>query len=48
MAGTAPDGSAVTASGLSVAVLRRQPEGRWLMVIDHPFGDSIQQQTRAE
>lgn len=41
MDGTAPDGTAVTASGLSVAVLRRQPDGRWLMVIDNPFGDSI-------
>lgn len=39
MAGEAPDGSAVTGSGLSVAVLRRQADGRWLMVIDNPFGD---------
>jgi hypothetical protein len=22
-------------------VLRRQADGRWLMVIDHPFGDAI-------
>jgi ketosteroid isomerase-like protein len=43
MAGKAPDGSAVTADGLSVAVLRKQPDGRWLMVIDHPFGDSIRE-----
>ncbi|HKO90938.1 MAG TPA: DUF4440 domain-containing protein [Polyangiaceae bacterium] len=41
MAGVAPDGTAVRASGLSVAVLRRQPDGRWLMVIDHPFGDTV-------
>ncbi|MEY4548383.1 MAG: hypothetical protein RL685_4578 [Pseudomonadota bacterium] len=41
MAGVAPDGTAVTASGLSVAVLRRQPAGHWLMVIDNPFGDAI-------
>jgi ketosteroid isomerase-like protein len=41
MAGVAPDGTAVEASGLSVAVLRRQPDGRWLMVIDDPFGDTL-------
>lgn len=41
MAGVGPDGKAVTAGGLSIAVLRRQADGRWLMVIDDPFGDSI-------
>lgn len=41
MAGVAPDGTAVEASGLSVAVLRRQPDGRWLMVVDDPFGDAL-------
>ena len=41
MAGVAPDGTAVEASGLSVAVLRRQPDGRWLMVIDDPYGDAL-------
>lgn len=44
MAGVAPDGTAVEASGLSVAVLRRQPDGRWLMVIDDPFGDALLKQ----
>jgi uncharacterized protein (TIGR02246 family) len=28
-------------SALSVAVLRRQPDGTWKMVIDHPFGDAV-------
>lgn len=28
-------------SALSVAVLRRQQDGTWKMVIDHPFGDSV-------
>jgi ketosteroid isomerase-like protein len=41
MAGVAPDGTAVVASGLSVAVLRRQPDGHWLMVIDDPYGDAL-------
>jgi uncharacterized protein (TIGR02246 family) len=40
MAGVAPDGSAIKSEGLSVAVLRRQADGTWLMVIDDPFGDS--------
>jgi uncharacterized protein (TIGR02246 family) len=41
MTGTAPDGSVLEQRGLSVAVLRRQADGRWLLVIDHPFGDSL-------
>ncbi|HEX6277202.1 MAG TPA: nuclear transport factor 2 family protein [Polyangiaceae bacterium] len=41
MTGVAPDGTAVAASGLSVAVLRRQPDGSWLMVIDDPYGDAL-------
>ena len=41
MTGVAPDGSALAGSGLSVAVLRRQKDGGWLMVIDDPFGDSL-------
>lgn len=28
-------------SALSVAVLRRQDDGSWKMVIDHPFGDGV-------
>ena len=41
MTGVAPDGSAVGQGGLSVVVLRRQPSGEWLIVIDDPFGDWI-------
>lgn len=41
MTGVAPDGAALAASGLSVAVLRRQPDGRWLMIIDNPYGDAL-------
>ena len=41
MAGIAPDGAAIEARGLSVAVLRRQSDGRWLMVIDDPHGDAL-------
>ncbi|HAC59754.1 MAG TPA: hypothetical protein DCF73_15540 [Rhodobiaceae bacterium] len=28
-------------SALSIAVLRRQRDGTWKMVIDHPFGDGV-------
>lgn len=38
MSGVAPDGTALRQTGLSVAVLRRQHDGRWLMVIDQPHG----------
>ena len=41
MTGVAPDGTAIEGRGLSVAVLRRQQDGRWLMVIDDPYGDAL-------
>jgi uncharacterized protein (TIGR02246 family) len=41
MSGKAPDGSPVEQSGFSTVVLRRQADGRWLMVIDNPFGDRL-------
>ena len=34
-----PDGS--EANALSIAVMRRQPDGGWKMIIDHPFGDGV-------
>ena len=36
MTGTAPDGAAVRQGGRSADVLRRQPDGRWLVVVDKP------------
>ena len=41
MSGKAPDGSEFEQTGFSVVVLRKQPDGRWLMVIDNPFGDHL-------
>jgi uncharacterized protein (TIGR02246 family) len=41
MSGKAPDGAPVEQGGLSVVVLRKQSDGRWLMVIDNPFGDHL-------
>lgn len=38
MVGTLPDGEEIGDSGLSVAVLRRQENGKWLIVIDNPYG----------
>ncbi len=39
MTGTAPDGTQIEQSGLSVAVLRRQADNRWLIIIDNPHGE---------
>jgi ketosteroid isomerase-like protein len=39
MSAVGPDGSPITERGLSVAVLRRQPEGGWKIVIDNPHGN---------
>jgi ketosteroid isomerase-like protein len=41
MTGNAPDGTEIKQSGLSVAVLRRQIDGKWLMVFDNPFGQHL-------
>jgi uncharacterized protein (TIGR02246 family) len=41
MTGIAPDGSRLQQRGLSVAVLRRQGDGGWLLVIDQPHGDAL-------
>lgn len=44
MTGTGPDGVPMEQRGLSLAVLRRQADGRWLMVIDQPHGDALLRQ----
>jgi uncharacterized protein (TIGR02246 family) len=36
--GTGPDGKPVEMSHASAEVLRRQPDGSWRYIIDHPFG----------
>jgi uncharacterized protein (TIGR02246 family) len=43
MSGKTPDGTPIQQAGLSVVVLRKQPDGRWLMVIDNPFADHLLQ-----
>lgn len=41
MKGTSPDGAEIRQSGLTAAVLRKQADGRWLMVIDNPHGQRL-------
>lgn len=41
MSGKTPDGHPIEQNGFSVVVLRKQPDGSWLMVIDNPFGDHL-------
>ncbi len=41
MTGKTPDGQELVQSGLSIAVLRRQPDGSWKMVIDNPHGGRL-------
>lgn len=39
--GTGPDGKPVQMSGTSTDLLRRQPNGRWLIALDNPWGPAI-------
>ena len=41
MTAKTPDGNEIKQSGLSVAVLRKQESGEWLMVIDNPHGQFL-------
>ena len=41
MTGKTPDGQDMAQSGLSIAVLRHQPDGRWKMIIDNPHGGRL-------
>jgi len=47
MKATAPDGTAIQAAGLSVAVLRRQSDRSWKLVIDNPHAQSLWEEARA-
>ncbi len=41
MTGKTPDGTEIKQEGLSVAVLRKQGDGTWLIVIDNPHGQFL-------
>jgi ketosteroid isomerase-like protein len=36
--GTEPDGTPINLTGRGTVVLRQQPDGTWLMVIENPWG----------
>jgi ketosteroid isomerase-like protein len=36
--GTRPDGKSVEMTHGSAEIVRRQPDGSWRYIIDHPFG----------
>jgi len=44
MTGKAPDGTDIEQAGLSVAVLRKQANGDWLMVLDNPNSQALMSQ----
>jgi ketosteroid isomerase-like protein len=46
VAGTAPDGRPVEIEGSSSEVARRQANGGWLYVIDHPLGADPKEHAR--
>ncbi len=41
MKGVAPDGSEIQQTGLSIATLHRQKDGKWLMTFDNPHGNYL-------
>ncbi|GAA6208324.1 hypothetical protein NBRC116601_16170 [Cognatishimia sp. WU-CL00825] len=41
MTAKTPEGQPIEQSGLSVAILRRQSDGSWKMVIDNPHGSRL-------
>lgn len=41
LAGIGRDGALVTMDGVSSDVLRRQPDGRWLIALDNPWGTAV-------
>lgn len=44
MKGETPDGADIEQQGLSVAVLRKQNNGQWLLVLDNPHGQLLMSQ----
>jgi uncharacterized protein (TIGR02246 family) len=41
LTGTGPDGQPVTLERTAVEVLRQQADGRWLYVVDNPWGTGL-------
>lgn len=38
LAGTGPDGGRIEINNHTAEVIRRQPDGSWLYILDHPYG----------
>jgi uncharacterized protein (TIGR02246 family) len=38
LAGTGPDGNRLEINNHTTEVVRRQPDGSWLYILDHPYG----------
>lgn len=38
LTGSGPDGKSIEMNGKGVEVARQQPNGDWLLAVDHPFG----------
>jgi uncharacterized protein (TIGR02246 family) len=47
LTGVGPDGQRIAQNGNSTEVIRRQPDGRWLCLIDHPLGATSEPSPRA-
>ena len=41
MTAKSPEGNEIKQNGLSIAVLRKQEDGEWLMIIDNPHGSFL-------
>lgn len=41
MVGQMPDGTKIEQNGLSIAILRKQPNGNWLLIQDNPHGQFL-------
>lgn len=41
MKGNTPEGTTIEQKGLSIAVLRKQEDGNWLLVLDNPHGQIL-------
>ena len=37
LSGTDPSGAPINMTGISAEIVRRQPDGSWLLVVDNPF-----------
>lgn len=41
LSSTGPDGAAIRTNGKGAVVLRREPDGKWLIAIENPWTDAL-------